>query len=92
MQANLWLEPRRESRRVGVAAAFCGFAGALLGAATLLVGAAVAVMFAVALLVVTLLATLLVGLSALAWRLRPDLVAPKPAGHAWIAYRPDDRR
>ena len=62
------------------------------------VGVAIAVVFAATLAVIMALATALLALSALAWRMRPRsvsrraVIASRRGGHAWIAYswaRPD---
>ena len=55
----------------------------------LAVGAAIAVIFAATLAVIMALATALLALSALAWRVRPRTqraMIRSPGGHAWIAY------
>ena len=71
---------------------------ALGGLATVLVlaaGIAVAVVFAATLALVMVLTTLLLSLSALAWRMRPRPLAQRnvrrvlQGGHAWVVYGQD---
>ena len=90
--------PRRVSRRSIRAEWRSSVLGALGGLAMVLLlaaGIAVAVIFAATLAVVMVLTTLLLSLSALAWRMRPRPVAQRNAvaspqgGHAWIAYVQD---
>lgn len=69
--------------------------GGLVMVAALAVGAAVAVLFAATLAVIMALATALLALSALAWRVKPRPAAELArirAGHAWIAYGWERRR
>ncbi len=68
-----------------------GFAGALAGAAVLAavtLGAVLAVLFAATLAVVMVLASLLMALAALAWRVRPrpERARAPSRGHAWVTY------
>ena len=68
-----------------------GLAGGLVSVAAIVICAVVAVVFAATLAVVMVLASLLLALASLAWRLqsRPALrgVALRPrSGHAWVAY------
>ena len=75
-----------------------GALGGLAMTLVLAVGVAVAVIFAATLAVVMLLTTLLLALSALAWRVRPKPALQRNAellrqgGHAWIAYGQDCAR
>lgn len=74
-----------------------GIVTTLVTAAALLVGAVLAVIFAATLAVVMALATALLGLSALVWRVRrrsqlqPVRIASRPAGHSWVTYSWDGR-
>ena len=66
-----------------------GALGSLVMVIALAAGAAVAVVFAATLAVIMALATILLALTALAWRVRPGAqraVVRARRGHAWIAY------
>ncbi len=72
-----------------------GMAGAIGGLVMILAlatGVAIAVVFAATLAVIMALATALLALSILAWRMRPRsvarraVIASRRGGHAWIAY------
>ena len=68
-----------------------GVAGGLVSVAALVICAVLAVVFAATLAVVMVLASLLLAMAGLAWRLqsRPSSrrVANRPrSGHAWVAY------
>ena len=73
-----------------------GLAGALATIVALGVGAVLTVLFAATLAVVMALATVLLGLSALVWRMRrPEpqgaLIQARKVGHQWVAYGWDRR-
>ena len=77
-------------RRSAVSTA-TGLAGALIALAAVLLGAAIAVIFAATLAFVMALASLLLGLAAVAWRMKPRPAARRAEiqmrpGHAWVAY------
>jgi predicted lysophospholipase L1 biosynthesis ABC-type transport system permease subunit len=87
------LTPSRSIRRPTIPAVstLVGVAGGLVSVAALVICAILAVVFAATLAVVMVLASLLLALSGLAWRLqsRPPLrsAAIRPrTGHAWVAY------
>ena len=73
-------------------AGMAGAVGGLVMIAARAVATAGAVVFAATLAVIMALATALLALSALAWRMRPRsaarraLVAGRRGGHAWVAY------
>ncbi len=81
---------RRPAR--SAASAMRGFAGALVSLAALCLCAVLAVLFAATLALVTVLASVLLGLAVLAWRVRRRplmqgaVAIARPAGHAWVAY------
>lgn len=77
---------------------FVGFAVAMIA---FLVAAALAVIFAATVVVSGVVATALVGLSALALRARravrirsetPGVIEARRVGHTWVAYGWNDRR
>ncbi len=85
---------RRAPRTPEVRSTMVGALGGLAMTLVLAIGVAVAVVFAATLALVMLLTTVLLALSALAWRVRPRPVAQRSAqpalsGHAWIAYGQD---
>ena len=66
-----------------------GLVGGLVMTIALAVGAALAVVFAATLAVIVALASLLLALTALAWRVRPRpqrALARVNRGHAWVTY------
>jgi hypothetical protein len=84
------LTPSRSVRRPALST-LVGLAAGLVSVAALVICAVVAVVFAATLAVVMVLASLLLALAGLAWRLqsRPTLrgAALRPrSGHAWVAY------
>ncbi len=90
-KASHW--PRRpRSMHVDLRSGVAGAAGGLVMVLALLACIAIAVIFAATLAVVTALATVLFGLSALAWRMRPRAVVQRSVvvqprgGHAWVEY------
>ena len=83
------------TRRVEMRSGLLAAVGGLVMVVALAVGAAIAVLFAATLALITALATVLLALSALAWRVKPRPAAELArirAGHAWIAYGWDQRR
>ena len=80
------------SRPSDLRSGMAGAVGALVMVLALAAGVAIAVVFAATLAVIMALATVLLALSALAWRMRPRSIAQRavaPArrgGHAWIVY------
>ncbi|MHB8284770.1 MAG: hypothetical protein ACYDD1_08855 [Caulobacteraceae bacterium] len=87
------LTPSRSARRPFVPAVSTLFAlaGGLVSVAVLAVCAVLAVAFAATLAVVMVLASLLMALAGLAWRLQPrpslrGAPLPRRSGHAWVAY------
>jgi uncharacterized membrane protein YphA (DoxX/SURF4 family) len=84
------LTPSRSVGRPAVST-LVGVAGGLVSVAALVICGVLAVVFAATLAVVMVLASLLLALASLAWRLqsRPALrgAAIRPrSGHAWVAY------
>lgn len=84
------LTPSRSVRRPAVSA-LVSLAGGLVSVAALFFCAVLAVVFAATLAIVMVLASLLLTLASLAWRLqsRPVLrgaALRSRSGHAWIAY------
>lgn len=84
------LTPSRPVRRPAVST-LVGLFGGLVSVAALMICAVVAVVFAATLAAVMVLASLLLALASLAWRLqaRPAMrgAAIRPrSGHAWVAY------
>ncbi len=64
-----------------------GVAGGLVSVAALVICAVLAIVFAATLAVVMVLASLLLALVGLAWRLQSRTAAIRPrSGHAWVAY------
>lgn len=70
-----------------------GLGGAVATLAALLVGAILALAFAATLVVIAVLASALLGLGAIAWRMRrqpasrdPGVLEAHRAGHAWVVY------
>ena len=69
-----------------------GAVGGLMMILALAVGMAIAVVFAATLAVIMALATALLALSTLAWRVRPRSAVSRAVagssrrGHAWVAY------
>jgi hypothetical protein len=87
------LTPSRSARRPSAPAisTLVGVAGGLVSVAALLICGVLAVVFAATLAVVMVLASLLLALASLAWRLqsRPALrgaAIGQRSGHAWVAY------
>jgi len=72
-----------------------GLAGALLTILALSAAAVLAVVFAATLAVVMLLATVLLALTALAFRARPArrpvVIEARRSGHSWVAYGWDQK-
>ena len=93
------LSRMHDPKRSALAAA-AGLLWALVTLAALMVGAVLAVIFAATLAFVMLLASLLLGLAAVAWRAQHrtarsvvrggretrDVIEMRRAGHAWVAY------
>ena len=82
--------------QIGLRSGMAGAVGTLVMILALAAGTAVALVFAATLAVIMALATLLLALSILAWRMRPRpaaqraLIQTRRAGHAWIAYGSDE--
>lgn len=82
-------------RGVGALPSLAGLATMTVTGLVVVLGTVLAVIFAATLAVVMALATALLGLTALVWRVhrRPEAVKvdPRRAGHSWIAYSWDRR-
>jgi hypothetical protein len=78
-------------RSIPAISTLIGVAGGLVSVVALLICAVLAVVFAATLAIVMVLASLLLALASLAWRLqtRPALRSAtirQRSGHAWVAY------
>lgn len=74
-----------------------GLAATLVTGLVLVVGAVLAVIFAATVAMVMALASVLLGLTALVWRMRrrqpqPVRAQGRAAGHSWVAYNWDGRQ
>ncbi len=79
----------------GALSGLAGLAAMATTALVLVVGTVLAVIFAATLAVVMALATALLGLTALVWRMRrrpqPVQLQARRGGHSWVAYSWDGR-
>ena len=84
-----------DRRRGGPMSSLAGLAAMTLTGVVVVIGTVLAVIFAATLAVVMALATALLGLSALVWRVHrrpePVKVDPRRRGHSWVAYTWDGR-
>ena len=88
---------RALSGRAGNVGALGGLVAAVVTGVVLVIGAVLTVIFAATLALVMALATALLGLSALVWRLhrrrtlQPVRIEQGHAGRSWVAYNWDRR-
>lgn len=83
------------TQRRGALSGLAGLAAMLVTSLVVVVGSVLAVIFAATLAVVMALATALLGLTALVWRVRrrpqPVHLEARRVGHTWVAYSWDAR-